>query len=169
MRTNKTRINREIRFRSDIKLINENGELIGMMPVRKALSIAEDKNLDLVEIAPQARPPVCKLMDYGKFLYKTKKNMKKQKAPSMKEMKFTPNTDINDIKTKVNKIKGFLEKGSKVQATVRFKGRQNAHPEIGFNLLGEVKRMIEEEVDSIRCSIKHAERSIVMMIERSST
>lgn len=166
MRSNKPRINKEIRFKADVRVVDESGVLIGMMPAREALAIAEERSLDLVEIAPDSRPPVCKIMDYGKFLYSTKKSMKKNKTPPMKEMKFTPNTDVNDVITKVKKIKGFLSKGSRVQAIVRFRGRQNAHPEIGVNLLNQVREMIEQEIDHVRFSIKKAERSVIMMIER---
>jgi translation initiation factor IF-3 len=169
MRNSKTRTNREIRFRSDIRLIDEGGDLIGTMPVREALSIAEEKNLDLVEISPHARPPVCKIMDYGKFLYDTKKAIKKQKGPALKEIKFRPNTEKNDILTKTEQIKKFLSRGDRVQTVVRFKGRQNAHPEVGMNLLIAVKELIEREMDAVKFSIKKADRSIIMMIERSST
>ena len=112
-------------------MIGEDGEQLGVMPARDALQKAKDAELDLVKIAPTAKPPVCKIIDYGKYRYelarKEKEAKKKQKVIEIKEVRLSPNIDENDLNTKMNNARKFLEKGNKVKVTLRFRGREMAH------------------------------------------
>ena len=123
-------INEQIRDR-EIRLIGSNGEQLGIMSAREAMKLAEEAELDLVKIAPNAKPPVCKIIDYGKYRYelarKEKEAKKKQKTVEVKEIRLSPNIDTNDLNTKVNAAKKFLSKGNKVKITLRFRGREMAH------------------------------------------
>ena len=123
-------INEQIRDR-EIRLIGENGEQLGIMSPREALQLAHEAELDLVKIAPGAKPPVCKIIDYGKYKYelvrKEKEAKKKQKVIEVKEVRLSPNIDTNDLNTKVNAARKFPEKGNKVKITLRFRGREMAH------------------------------------------
>ena len=123
-------INEQIRDR-EIRLIGENGEQLGIMSARDAYKMAQEAELDLVKIAPTAKPPVCKIIDYGKYRYelarKEKEARKKQKVIDIKEVRLSPNTDTNDLNTKVGAARKFLEKGDKVKVTLRFRGREMAH------------------------------------------
>ena len=131
-------INEQIRDK-EIRLIGENGEQLGIMSAREAMKLAEEAELDLVKIAPTAKPPVCKIIDYGKYRYelarKEKEARKKQKVVEIKEIRLSPNIDSNDLNTKMNAAKKFLSKGDKVKITLRFRGREMAHPEQGLNVL----------------------------------
>ena len=131
-------INEQIRDR-EVRLIGENGEQLGIMSARDAMKLAREAELDLVKIAPTAKPPVCKIIDYGKYRYelarKEKEAKKKQKTVEVKEVRLSPNIDTNDLNTKVNSAKKFIEKGNKVKASIRFKGRQIAHPELAKEVL----------------------------------
>ncbi|MDB2518717.1 translation initiation factor IF-3 [Planktomarina temperata] len=132
------RINERIRG-SELRLIDENGENIGVVTPERALIMAADAGLDLVEISPNANPPVCKIMDFGKFKYESQKKeaeaRKKQKIIEIKEVKFRPNTDKHDYEVKMRNVFKFLENGDKVKITLRFKGREMAHQELGRDLL----------------------------------
>ncbi|MBS6951966.1 MAG: translation initiation factor IF-3 [Enterocloster asparagiformis] len=123
-------INEQIRDK-EVRVVGENGEQLGIMPARDALKMAQDAELDLVKIAPTAKPPVCKIIDYGKFRYenarKEKEARKKQKVIEIKEVRLSPNIDTNDLNTKVGAARKFLEKGDKVKVTLRFRGREMAH------------------------------------------
>ena len=123
-------INEQIRDR-EVRLIGENGEQLGIMSARDAFKLAQDAELDLVKIAPTAKPPVCKIIDYGKYRYelarKEKEARKKQKVIDVKEVRLSPNIDTNDLNTKVGAARKFLEKGDKVKVTLRFRGREMAH------------------------------------------
>ena len=123
-------INEQIRDR-EIRLIGENGEQLGIMSARDAYKMAQEAELDLVKIAPTAKPPVCKIIDYGKYRYelarKEKEARKKQKVIDVKEVRLSPNIDTNDLNTKVGAARKFLEKGDKVKVTLRFRGREMAH------------------------------------------
>ncbi len=125
----------------------ENGDQLGIVAVGDALKMAEEQNVDLVEIAPLAVPPVCKLMDYGKFRYREQKKAHeaklKQKQIQVKEIKFRPNTDDGDYKIKVGKLIQFLEEGDKAKVTLRFRGREMAHQEFGVRLLERVRKDLE--------------------------
>ena len=123
-------INEQIRDK-EVRLIGEDGQQLGIVSGREALRMAEEAGLDLVKIAPTAKPPVCKIVDYGKFRYeqtrKEKEAKKKQKTIEIKEIRLSPNIDKNDLNTKVNAARKFLTKGDKVKITLRFRGREMAH------------------------------------------
>ena len=125
----------------------EDGEQLGIVPIRDALRLAEEREVDLVEIAPLAKPPVCKLMDYGKFKYREAKKAHeaklKQKQIQVKEVKFRPGTDEGDYKIKLRNLTRFLEEGDKTKVTLRFRGREMAHQEFGIRLLERVKADLE--------------------------
>jgi len=140
------RINREITA-PEVRLVAENGDQLGIKPVSEALRLAEEQNVDLVEIAPLANPPVCKLMDYGKFRYREQKKAHeaklKQKQIQVKEIKFRPGTDEGDYKIKLGKLIQFLEEGDKAKVTLRFRGREMAHQEFGVRLLERVRKDLD--------------------------
>ena len=123
-------INEQIRDK-EVRLIGEHGEQLGIMPAKDALRIAQEAELDLVNVAPTAKPPVCKIIDYGKFRYemarKEKDAKKKQKTVEVKEIRLSPNIDANDLNTKISAARKFIEKGNKVKVTLRFRGREMSH------------------------------------------
>src|SRR5687768_1343674 len=140
------RINREITA-PEVRLVADNGDQLGIKSVSEALRLAEEANVDLVEIAPLANPPVCKLMDYGKFRYREQKKAHeaklKQKQIQVKEIKFRPGTNEGDYKIKLNKLIQFLEEGDKAKVTLRFRGREMAHKEFGERLLQRVRKDLD--------------------------
>jgi translation initiation factor IF-3 len=140
------RINGEITA-PEVRLVADSGEQLGIVPVAQALKMAEEQNVDLVEIAPLARPPVCKLMDFGKFRYREQKKAHeaklKQKQIQVKEIKFRPGTDDGDYAVKLHKLITFLEEGDKTKVTLRFRGREMAHQEFGLRILERVKADLE--------------------------
>ncbi len=131
-------MNERIRAR-EVRLIDENGEMMGVMPPIRALDIARDRNLDLVEVSPNAMPPVCKLMDYGRYKYEQAKKeneaRKHQKTITLKEIRMRPRTDDHDVEVKTRKIQEFLAEGDKVRVSVQFRGPDMRHPDIGRKLL----------------------------------
>ena len=133
-------INEQIRDK-EVRLIGENGDQLGVMSAREALKLAEEAELDLVKIAPTAKPPVCKIIDYGKYRYelarKEKEAKKKQKTVEVKEVRLSPNIDTNDLNTKVNNAKKFIQKGNKVKVTLRFRGREMAHMNTSKHILDD--------------------------------
>lgn len=133
-------INEQIRDR-EIRLIGEDGEQLGIMSAREAMKIAKEAELDLVKIAPAAKPPVCKIIDYGKYKYeqarKEKEAKKKQKTVEVKEVRLSPNIDTNDLNTKINNAKKFISKGNKVKVTLRFRGREMAHVQQSKHILDD--------------------------------
>ena len=137
MRRNEAIVAREIR------LIGANGEQVGILPTREAQEMADEAGLDLVEISPNAEPPVCRVMDYGKYRFQQQKKAneakKKQKQVQVKEVKFRPGTDVGDYNTKMRKLKAFLESGDRAKITVRFRGREFAHQNRGMELLKRVE------------------------------
>ncbi|MBN2701734.1 MAG: translation initiation factor IF-3 [Methylohalobius sp. ZOD2] len=141
------RRNDEIRA-SKVRLIDANGEQVGVMPLGEAKRAAEEAGMDLVEIAPQADPPVCRIMDYGKFRFEQSKKLqaakKKQKQIQVKEVKFRPGTGEGDYQIKLRNLIRFLEDGDKTKVTVRFRGREMAHRELGMELLERVERELED-------------------------
>ena len=143
----KHRINSKIRA-SEVRVIDDNGEQIGIESLQQALSIAAEKQLDLVEIAPQASPPVCKLIDYGKYKYQLQKKeseaKKKQKDNAIKELKVRYLTDIGDLKTKLRQARGFLSDGNKVKFSMRFKGREKAFVHLGKDKLREIASKLSD-------------------------
>jgi len=146
LETRSQRINREITA-PEVRLVAENGDQLGIKSVVEALRLAEESNVDLVEIAPLAVPPVCKLMDYGKFRYREQKKAHeaklKQKQIQVKEIKFRPGTDEGDYKIKLGKLIQFLEEGDKAKVTLRFRGREMAHKEFGERLLERVRKDLD--------------------------
>ncbi|MEZ0246802.1 MAG: translation initiation factor IF-3 [Methylophilaceae bacterium] len=142
-----TRINGDITA-SQIRLIGVDGEQLGIVGLTQALSMAEEAEIDLVEIAPQAAPPVCRLMDYGKFKYHESKKQHearlKQKQVQVKEVKFRPGTDEGDYQVKLRNLIRFLEEGDKAKITLRFRGREITHQELGLALLKRVEADLQE-------------------------
>ncbi|WP_031236714.1 translation initiation factor IF-3 [Asticcacaulis sp. AC460] len=140
------RINQDIKV-PRVLLIDQNGEKQGIMPTSAALEAAEEAGLDLVEVSPTADPPVCKILDYGKFRFQEQKKKaearKKQKVVEIKEIKLRPNIDIHDYEVKAKAMTRFFEEGDKVKVTLRFRGREMAHPELGMKLLNKVKADFE--------------------------
>ncbi len=136
-------INEQIRDK-EIRLIGESGEQLGIMSSREALKLAEEAGLDLVKIAPTAKPPVCKIVDYGKYRYelarKEKDAKRKQKVIEVKEIRMSPNIDTNDLNTKVGAARKFLEKGNRVKVTLRFRGREMAHMSTSKHILDGLHR-----------------------------
>jgi len=139
-------VNERIRAR-EVRLIDENGEMIGVMPPLRALDIARERNLDMVEISPNALPPVCKLMDYGRFKYdqakKENEARKNQKTITLKEIRMRPRTDDHDVEVKTRKIQEFLADGDKVRVSVQFRGAEMRHPDIGRKLLDEIAEILK--------------------------
>ena len=140
-------VNEQIRDR-EVRVIGENGEQLGIMPSREAMRLAEEAGLDLVKIAPTAKPPVCKIVDYGKFRYeqtrKEKEAKKKQRIIDVKEIRLSPNIDKNDLNTKVNAARKFLTKGDKVKMTLRFRGREMAHMANSKHMLDDVAQQLSD-------------------------
>ena len=140
-------INEQIRDR-EIRLIGEDGQQLGIMSSREAMKIAREAELDLVKIAPQAKPPVCKIIDYGKYRYelarKEKEAKKKQKTIEVKEVRLSPNIDSNDLNTKIASARKFIEKGNKVRVTLRFRGREMAHVQSSRHILDEFAKALED-------------------------
>ena len=140
-------INGQIRNK-EVRVIAENGDQLGVMPVKEAMKLAQEAELDLVKIAPKAQPPVCKIIDYGKYRYelarKEKEAKKKQKTVEVKEVRISPNIDTNDLNTKVNNAKKFIAKGNKVKVTLRFRGREMAHMQQSKHILDDFAEMLAE-------------------------
>jgi len=151
----------------EIRLIGPEGENVGVVHPAKAMQLAEQVGLDLVEISPNATPPVCKIMDFGKFKYETQKReaeaRKKQKVIEVKEVKFRPNTDTHDYEVKMRNVFKFLENGDKVKVTLRFRGREMAHQNLGRDLLHRVADDIKE-LGKIENMPKMEGRQMIMMI-----
>lgn len=145
--SNEHLINEEIRAK-EVRLIGSNGEQLGIKPIREALQIAADANLDLVNVAPAAKPPVCRIMDYGKYRYemqkKEKEARKNQKVVDIKEVRFSATIDEHDFQTKLRNVLKFIKDGDKVKCTVRFRGREITHAEIGQRVLDRVAAEAQE-------------------------
>ena len=160
------RINDRIRG-TEVRLIGAEGENVGVVSPERALAMAEEAGLDLVEISPNAKPPVCKIMDFGKFKYETQKKeaeaRKKQKTIEIKEIKFRPNTDDHDYGVKMKNVYKFLENGDKVKVTLRFRGREMAHQELGRDLLERVAADTKEH-GKVENFPKMEGRQMVMLI-----
>ncbi len=152
---------------SEIRLIGHEGQNVGVVTPQRAMELAEQVGLDLVEISPNATPPVCKIMDFGKYKYETQKKeaeaRKKQKIIEIKEIKFRPNTDTHDYDVKMRNVFKFLENGDKVKITLRFRGREMAHQDVGRALLERVADDIKE-IGKIESMPKMEGRQMVMMI-----
>ena len=150
-----------------VLLIDQNGEKQGEMPISAALEAAEEAGLDLVEIVPNANPPVCKILDYGKFKFQEQKKKnearKRQKVVELKEIKLRPNIDKHDYDVKAKSMTRFFEEGDKVKVTLRFRGREMAHPELGMKLLNQVKADFDE-VAKVEHEPKMEGRQMIMIL-----
>ena len=160
------RTNQDIRV-PRVLLIDQNGEKQGEMPTSAALEAAEEAGLDLVEIVPNANPPVCKIMDYGKFRFQEQKKKnearKRQKVVELKEIKLRPNIDVHDYEVKAKAMHRFFGEGDKVKVTLRFRGREMAHPELGMKLLLKVKDDFDE-VAKVEFEPKMEGRQMIMIL-----
>lgn len=159
-------INEQIRDR-EVRLIGPDGEQIGVVSSREAQKIADEAGLDLVKIAPNAKPPVCKVIDYGKYRYdlarKEKDAKKKQKTVELKEIRLSPNIDTNDLNTKMNAAKKFLAKGNKVKITLRFRGREMAHMNSSKHILDDLAEQFSD-IAVVEKAPKIEGRSIGMVL-----
>jgi translation initiation factor IF-3 len=165
------RVNERIRV-PEIRVIDENGEQLGILRTREALATARQRNLDLVEVAPTAQPPVCRIMDYGKYRYEqTKKERdarKNQKVIEVKEVRLTPKIDDHDVETKARQARGFVEDGHKVKLSVKFRGRENAHPEIGRDLLLQFADLLKD-VAVVEQPARLEGKSMTMLLNKSAS
>ena len=160
------RMNQDIRA-PRVLLIDQSGEKQGVMPTSSAMEAAEEAGLDLVESVPNADPPVCKIMDYGKFRFQEQKKKaearKRQKVVELKEIKLRPNIDTHDYEVKAKAMHRFFEEGDKVKVTLRFRGREMAHPELGMKLLQKVKADFEE-VSKVEYEPRMEGRQMIMIL-----
>ena len=160
------RTNQDIRV-PRVLLIDQNGEKQGEMPIGAAIEAAEEVGMDLVEIVPNANPPVCKIMDYGKFRFQEQKKKnearKRQKVVELKEIKLRPNIDIHDYEVKAKAMHRFFGEGDKVKVTLRFRGREMAHPELGMKLLGKVREDFDE-VAKVESAPRLEGRQMIMIL-----
>ncbi len=151
----------------EVRLIDEQGAMMGVMSSHQALKIAEDRNLDLIEVAPKATPPTCKIMDYGKWKYENKKkekiSKKKQTVIAIKEIQVRPRTEDHDLNTKLKHARRFLEEGSKVKINLRFSGREMAHQELGFNLLNKITKILAR-LSTVETPPKREGRQIFVLL-----
>ena len=159
-------INEQIRDK-EVRLIGADGEQLGIVSSREAQRLADEAGLDLVKIAPTAKPPVCKIIDYGKYRYeqarKEKEAKKKQKTVELKEIRLSPNIDTNDLNTKINSAKKFIEKGNKVKVTLRFRGREMAHMNQSKYILDDFAEALAD-VSVVEKAPKVEGRSIAMVL-----
>ena len=165
---NELMINEQIRDK-EVRLIGTEGEQLGIMSSKDAMKLATEAELDLVKIAPNAQPPVCKIIDYGKYRYelarKEKEAKKKQKTIDVKEVRLSPNIDTNDLNTKMNQARKFLEKGDKVKVTLRFRGRELAHVNQSKVILDDFAKALED-VANIDKPAKFEGRSMIMFLTK---
>lgn len=151
----------------EVRVIDAEGNQLGVISTRKAIELAMSAELDLVEVSPNAEPPVCRIMDYGKYKFEINKKQqaakKKQKQVQIKEIKFRPRTEEGDYKTKVRHLREFLEEGDKAKVTLRYRGREFAHPELGMQLLERVAKDLDD-ISTIEQMPKMEGRQMVMML-----
>lgn len=159
-------INEQIRDK-EVRVIGANGDQLGVMPTREAMRLAEESELDLVKIAPTAKPPVCKIVDYGKYRYelarKEKDARKKQKTVELKEVRLSPNIDSNDLNTKLNAARKFIGKGNKVKVTLRFRGREMAHMQQSRHILDDIAEQMAD-IAVVEKAPKQEGRSLTMVL-----
>ena len=160
------RINDKITAR-EVRVIDENGEMLGVMSVPKGISLAEDAGLDLVEVSPNASPPVCKILDYGKYKYEQQKKAseakKKQKVVDVKEVKIRPATEKHDYDVKMRNARRFLEKGDKVKITMRFRGREMANQQAGLDMLHKMRDELAD-ISKVDAAPKMEGRQMMMLL-----
>lgn len=163
----KNRTNGDIRCR-EVRLLGEDNELIGVVPTVDALRMAKERGIDLVEISPNAEPPVCRLIEYGKFLYEKSKDAKKkkQKVVQVKEIKFRPGTDEGDYQVKLRNLIRFLEEGNKAKVTLRFRGREMAHQHLGLDVLKRVEEdlCVTRDLATVESSSRVEGRQATMVL-----
>ena len=161
-------INGQIRDR-EVRVIGTYGEQLGVMSARDAQKLADEAELDLIKIAPKAKPPVCKIMDYGKFRYEQQKRekeaKKKQHVVETKEIRLSPNVEMNDLKTKANNARKFITKGDKVKVTLRFRGREMAHISSSAHVLDDFAKMLED-IAQVSKAAKLEGRNMTMFLEK---
>ena len=161
-------INGQIRDR-EVRVIGTDGEQLGVMSARDAQKLADEAELDLIKIAPKAKPPVCKIMDYGKFRYEQQKREKeakrKQHVVETKEIRLSPNVEMNDLKTKANNARKFITKGDKVKVTLRFRGREMAHIGSSAHVLDDFAKMLED-IAQVSKAAKLEGRNMTMFLEK---
>ena len=161
-------INGQIRDR-EVRVIGTDGEQLGVMSARDAQKLADEAELDLIKIAPKAKPPVCKIMDYGKFRYEQQKRekeaKKKQHVVETKEIRLSPNVEMNDLKTKANNARKFITKGDKVKVTLRFRGREMAHISSSSHVLDDFAKMLED-IAQVSKAAKLEGRNMTMFLEK---
>jgi len=153
-----------------VRVIDEEGEQLGIMTPKDAIHEAEERSLDLVEVAPNAKPPVCRIMDYGKYRYqqskRAKESKKHQHVVTLKEIKYRPKIDEHDFNYKTNHVREFLKAGNKVKITIMFRGREMAHPEFGREILARVveatKDLCQDEIDVARTRLEGRNMSLVL-------
>ncbi len=159
-------INEQIRDK-EVRLIGEDGSQLGIVSTREAMRMAEEAGLDLVKIAPTAKPPVCKIVDYGKFKYeqirKEKEAKKKQRVIEIKEIRLSPNIDTNDLNTKINAARKFISKGDKVKVTLRFRGREIAHMNNSRHILDDFAESLSD-ISTVEKAPKVEGRSMTMFL-----
>ncbi|HEY3896893.1 MAG TPA: translation initiation factor IF-3 [Pseudonocardiaceae bacterium] len=164
--TVETRINERIRV-PEVRLVGPNGEQVGIVRIEDALRLAQEADLDLVEVAAQARPPVCKLMDFGKFKYETaqkaRESRRNQQMTVIKEQKLRPKIDAHDYETKKRHVVRFLDAGHKVKVTIMFRGREQSRPELGFRLLQRLSEDVAE-LGFVETSAKQDGRNMTMVL-----
>lgn len=163
-------INEEIRFR-EVRLIDENGEQLGIVSSREAMNIAYERNLDLVLMSPNAKPPVCKIMDYGKYRYdtmkKAKEAKKKQKTVELKEVRLSPNIEQHDLNVKATQARKFLGQGNKVKVSIRFRGRELGRTSMGYGVMDSFMELVKD-LGQIEKKPKMEGRAMVMFLEPST-
>lgn len=160
------RINEDIRVK-EVRLVSEDGEQLGIVPIRDAMAIAIEKGLDLVEVAPSAKPPVCRLMDFGKFKFEQSKRekeaRKKQKIISVKEVKLRPNIEEHDFEVKAKNARRFLSAGDKVKVTIMFRGREITHPDLGEKLSVKLAEQLSD-ISAVEKTPKVEGKNMVMIL-----
>lgn len=169
--TKETQINEEIRDR-EVRVIDSDGTQLGIMPIAEAMRLADEKNTDLVKIAPQAKPPVCKIMDYGKYRFeqakREKEAKKNQRVIEIKEVRLSLNIDTHDFETKANQAIKFLKGGNRVKVSIRFRGREMAHPENGLVTMSKFAEAVSE-YGTVEKPAKLEGRSMLMFIAAKSS
>ncbi|MFW0094461.1 MAG: translation initiation factor IF-3 [Coxiella endosymbiont of Haemaphysalis qinghaiensis] len=166
MRSKRTRANKQIRV-LEVRLIDEKGEQVGIVRIDRALALAEEARLDLVEVSPTEKPPVCRIMDFGKYQFEQGKRKaaqkKKQRLIHIKEVKFRPGTGVGDYQVKLRKITAFLERGDKVKVSLRFRGREMQHRELGLKLLNRIKNDLGSIVIEQKPKLEGRQMTMVVM------
>ncbi|MEN2985762.1 MAG: translation initiation factor IF-3 [Thermodesulfovibrionaceae bacterium] len=160
------RVNEAIKAK-EVRLIDENGKQIGIVSIREALQIAKDRGYDLVEVAPNANPPVCKIMDYGRYKYQLEKKLSHKRTPSVKEIKIRPQISDHDLQLKVRHIKRFLQDGDKARVILFFKGREIVHPEFGMRVFDKIKALLADTAHRIEQEPRLEGSNISMIIAPS--